>query len=137
MADDLEGRLQGIARNLSYLRAGVGATTLLAPRIAGIIMGFPKDEMSASALTIARFFGVREMVLAAATLRASADQPRNQQLYELNALVDGGDAAVVLATMLRRGPSRALLGSLAIAAPVCATWLWIRQQSQSAAPASA
>src|SRR5258708_39737149 len=106
MAEDLDGRLRGLATNLSYGRAVVGAAALLAPRITGMLMGFPKDEMTPSAVTMGRFFAVRELVVAGATLRAAAAGARGTELYALNALVDGGDAVVVLATMVRRGPSR-------------------------------
>ena len=134
MADDLDDQLRSTARTLAYLRMSVGAGALLAPRLTGRIIGFPKDEMTRSTLDMARFFGVRELVIGAVTLRISESNPRNADIYTLNAIVDGGDGVVVLATMLRRGPSRALLGSLAIAAPVSGIWLWLRAKAGQAAP---
>jgi hypothetical protein len=134
MADDLDEQLRSTARTLAYGRMSIGAAALLAPRITGRIMGFPGDEMSASAVAMARFFAVRELVIGAVTLRVSESNPRNTDIYTLNAVVDGGDGVVVLATMLRRGPSRALLGSLAIAAPISGIWLWLRAKAGETAP---
>jgi hypothetical protein len=134
MADDLDEQLRSTARTLAYGRMSIGAAALLAPRITGRIMGFPGGEMTPSAVAMARFFAVRELVIGAVTLRISEANPRSAGIYTFNAVVDGGDAVVVLGTMLRRGPSRALVGSLAIAAPISGIWLWLRAKAGQAAP---
>src|SRR5258708_29058944 len=96
MAEDLDGRLRGLATNLSYGRAAVGAAALLAPRITGMLMGFPKDEMTPSAVAMGRFFAVRELVVAGATLRAVAAGGRHPNTYPLSRPPAGGGARVGL-----------------------------------------
>src|SRR5258708_37493977 len=92
MAEDLDGRLRGLATNLSYGRAVVGAAALLAPRITGMLMGFPKDEMTPSAVAMGRFFAVRELVVAGATLRAVAAGGRDTPVFAAHTPGGGGAA---------------------------------------------
>jgi hypothetical protein len=114
---------------LSGLRAVLGFAAILFPRPLRVVLGIPRQHDNASARMIGRLFGVREVLIAAATFTVLRRRPR-RSVYGWNALVDGGDAVLLGLTLLgRRGIPRAALNCLAVAVPLCATWLWLRGQT--------
>jgi hypothetical protein len=127
-----EARMRSIATAMSGARAAVGAGALLAPRVTSRLMGFPKQHDNPTARMIGRCFAVRELALAgytAAQVQRSAIQP---DVYMLNAAVDMGDAVVCALTLFgHRGVARVAAGTLALAVPFAATFLWLRGSCQS------
>jgi hypothetical protein len=126
----MESRIRLVAITISGGRVAIGIATVLVPGIALRMMGLPRDHDNASARMMARLFGVREIALGAAVIAMVQSTPRQPKLYALNAGVDAGDAAVLgLSLAGGNGVSRAALGSMAVAVPVTATWLWLRRLS--------
>ena len=125
-------RMRRIATAMSGARAAVGAAALAAPGVTSTLMGFPAGEDTASARMIGRLFAIREMALGAYTATQVQSDPLRADVYLLNAAVDMSDAAVCALTLLgRRGVGRAAAGSLALAVPFAATFLWLRGASRT------
>jgi hypothetical protein len=96
-------------RIVAFARLGFGAGTILAPRLAGRMLGLPGERLGGVARTWTLVFGHREMALGAATLAtegAPASVRRN--LYLLNAAVDAADAAAALYVADRHPSLRAV-----------------------------
>ena len=122
-------RVRAIATVLAVARAGIGAMAVLAPAATSRAMGFPSGVDTASARLIARFFGLREIAMGVLTLSVLRRNPREPRLMAWNAAVDGADAVLAgLALAGRKGIDRAALGTIALALPLCASWLWLRRQ---------
>jgi hypothetical protein len=131
MAAQDHDRMQTIAKAMSGARAAVGVSALLAPGFASRVMGFPREHDNPTARLAGRFFGIREVLLGAYTAAQVRRDPVQPELYLLNAAVDGSDAVVCALTLLgRRGVARASAGSLAVALPFAATFLWLRGSCQ-------
>jgi hypothetical protein len=127
-----QARMRDIATAMSAARASVGAAALLAPRLTSKLMGFPDQHDNPTARMVARLFAIREIALGTFTATQARRNPVQPDLYLLNAAVDLGDAAVCAMTLVGgRGVARAAAGSLALALPFAATFLWLRGSSQT------
>jgi hypothetical protein len=84
-------------KGVASMRLGVGAVAVLAPRLGAKLFKFPAADTNASSMALSGMFGVREAVLGTIMLTAAeAPRARLKQLYQLNAMVDGVDALVML-----------------------------------------
>jgi hypothetical protein len=132
MATQDQDRMRTVATAMSGARAAIGLSALLAPGLASRVMGFPREQDNATARLLGRLFAVREIVLGGYTAAQAQRDPARPNLYLLNATVDSSDAVVIALTLLgRRGVGRAAAGSLALAMPFAATFLWLRGSCQS------
>jgi hypothetical protein len=77
-------------------RAALGAGMLLAPKVALRAAGLRGAGDSSSGITMARLFGVRELVLGMMVLDRLRYGVPEVTLLRLNALCDGLDAAALL-----------------------------------------
>ena len=119
-------RVRAIGTALAAARTGIGAVALLAPAITSKALGFPSDADTPSARLVARFFGLREIAMGVLTLTQLRRNPGDQWLLAWNAAVDGSDAILAgLALARRNGIDRAALGTIALAVPLCVSWLWL------------
>jgi hypothetical protein len=126
-------RIRNIAIGMSAGRVLIGIISILAPGLARRVMRLPAEQDNASVRMMTRLFGVREVAVGMHAVASVQESPRKPHLYTQNATVDAGDAAVLLIALAKGGGvRRAAVGSLAIAVPVVATWLWLRQESMSA-----
>jgi hypothetical protein len=82
-----------MVRNVSLFRILVGATSWLAPNLAGRLFGLDPSS-NPQAPYIARLFGVRDLVLGAGALQTSGQPQR--QLIQLGLMCDVADAAAGL-----------------------------------------
>jgi hypothetical protein len=125
-------RMRSVATAMSAARMGIGVSALLAPGLASRVLGFPRQHDNPTSRLVGRLFAVREIALGAYTAAHVQNDPVRPELYLLNAAVDGGDAvACTLSLLGRRGVGRAAAGSLALAVPFAATFLWLRGSCQS------
>ena len=114
---------------LAVARVGIVVAAVLTPSLTSKVMGFPPESDTPSSRLVARFFGLREIAMGLLTLTLVRRNPRDRRLMEWNAVVDGSDAILAgIALAHRRGIDRAALGTLALAVPLCAAWLWLRRQ---------
>ena len=112
-----------VATALSAGRILFGLSSLLTPRLAGKVIGFPGAEVTPSAVVMARFFGVREVAIGTVSLLWLQDNEPSRVFAALNGAVDAGDVAFCTASLFTPGtPKRALLCSLALAIPYAALW---------------
>lgn len=122
-------RVRTIGTALAVARTGIGIVALLAPSITSKALGFPPDADTPSARLVARFFGLREIAMGVLTLTVLRRNPGDRRLMAWNAAVDGSDAILAgLALARRSGIDRAALGTIALAVPLCASWLWLLRQ---------
>lgn len=118
---------------LAAVRAGFGLLAVLAPRLGISLFGFPAAHDSGTARLLGRMFGIRELVIAGATMLFDDDETRRPTLYRLNAAVDGADAVVAAAAVLtRRGVDRAALSVALIGGALAVTWLAKAREAESA-----
>jgi hypothetical protein len=97
---------------------------LLAPKTTLRASGFGEAGTSAAGITMARLFGVRELVLGLMVLDRLRYGVPEVTLLRLNALADGLDATALLAA----GNRRKGFGAIAIAASASSTW-WSMAQA--------
>jgi uncharacterized protein YjeT (DUF2065 family) len=127
-----DDRIRTIATGLSMGRILIGIVAILAPGLARRVMSLPAQQDNASVRMVTWLFGVREIAVGMHVVATVQESPRQPHVYAHNAAVDAGDAAVMLITLARGGGvRRPAVGSLAVAVPVVATWLWLRQESLS------
>lgn len=127
-----QARMRRIATAMSGARAAVGVAAIAAPGVTSTLMGFPSQHDNATARLIGRLFAIREVALGAYTAAQVQSDAMRPDVYLLNAAVDMSDAAVCALTLLgRRGVARAAAGSLALAVPFAATFLWLRGASRT------
>ena len=123
-------RLRRYASGLALVRIAIGVGTLAAPGPMLKLFGFPTEHDNASARIVGRFFGIREVAIGALTLAVVQDRPRSRDLFALNAFVDGSDAVLaLLALVTHRGIPRAAVGTILVATPLAAGWLWLRRSA--------
>lgn len=128
-----EERMRRLAMGLSAFRMGAGALTLLAPRTASKVFGFPDAHDNATARMVGRLFAVREIALGTYTCLQVQTTVNLPDLYLANAAVDAGDGAVAMLTLLgRRGVDRGAIGIAPLAGGFTAAWLWLRGSCASA-----
>lgn len=117
------------ATALSAGRVAFGLSSLLTPRLAGKIIGFPGAEVTPSAIVMARFFGVREVAIGAVSLLWLREHEPTRMFAALNGAVDAGDTIFCALSLGSKGsPKRALIGSLALSAPYAALWFRMAQR---------
>jgi hypothetical protein len=127
-----QAHVRSIATAMSGARAAVGAAAIAAPGLTSKLMGFPAGHDNPTARMIGRLFAIRELALAGYTTMQVQRDPRQPDVYLLNAAVDVSDAVVCGLTLLgRRGVARAAAGSFALAIPFAATFLWLRGSCQN------
>ena len=104
-------------------RLAIGLGIFAVPHRALSALGF--GEVDETGVTLARLAGVRDTVLAVATLLALDDASRLRAASLANAAADGGDAlnfALALKRTPRNSPARR---GLAAALPASAAGLWV------------
>lgn len=120
---------------IAALRATLGVGALLAPRRTAALFGFPLEQQTAMTTLIGRWFGVRELVLAALAVsghggprvargRRLSRRARERQFARLNVVNDAVDAAAMVVPLVRReGIDRPQLIGIPVALAVSAGWL--------------
>ncbi|MEP7021596.1 MAG: hypothetical protein ABI808_13165 [Pseudonocardiales bacterium] len=106
------------------IRGGIGVASILAPKAASKVGGFPVEHDNPSARVLAGLFGVRELLLAwlviDAVRRPGGPSP---SVFALQAAVDAADVAVQSLPLIRRqGLDRAALGGIALAGGAALGW---------------
>ena len=125
-------RTLSIASGLGRLAIGVGI--FIAPRRAFSVLGFRDiDEVG---VTLARLAGVRDIVLAGATLLALEDADRLRVANLANAVADGGDAISFALLLGRSRESAAARRGVAAAVPATVAGLWVASRLRRLAPVS-
>lgn len=125
-----------IASQIAGGRIAVGVASVLAPRTAAKLFGFPSDHDNGTARAMGRLFGVREIVLGAMVLKLQDDPRIAPDLYRLNACVDAGDAAAMATALIHRdGIDRGAVLTLFVALGAVAGWVRMAQEA-TAAPAA-
>lgn len=102
-------------------RLAIGVGIFAAPRRALSALGF--GEVDEAGLTLARLAGVRDVVLAVATLLALDNGDRLRAASLANAAADGGDALSFVFALAHRNP--AARRGVAAALPASAAGLWV------------
>jgi hypothetical protein len=94
--------LPASVKSLASMRLAVGGIAVLAPRLGSKLFKFPAEDVNGSTLALSGMFGVREAVLGTIMLTAQEAPPaRQKQLFQLNAMVDGADALILLVLALK------------------------------------
>jgi hypothetical protein len=114
-------RALSIGSAVGRLAIGVGIFTV--PRRALSALGF--GEVDETGLMLARFAGVRDMVLAVATLLALDDCNRLRAASLANAAADGGDAFTFAIALGRTPRNPAARRGIVAALPASAASLWV------------
>lgn len=144
------GRL--IVGAIGALRMSLGVAVLISPRRTGRAFGFPDEQQTPTALLVARWFGIREVVLATLALRGHGGpaalpsgvrdpqallRERERRFARLNAVNDAVDAAAMAIPLLaRQRIDRPQLIGVPIALAVSAGWLRVLRLSRAASAAS-
>ena len=113
------------ATRIGLVRVVVGALPLLAAGLARVLFGLPKKDDTPAVRTIARLFGIRNVVLGLWVLSVrAADPDTRRRCYQLNAAVDALDGlALVWPVVRRQGLIRFGLGSATLAVSATLSWL--------------
>ena len=106
-------------------RAAIGLAVLVAPRAALRTGGYAGAAESAAGVSVARLFGVRELVLGAMVLERLRFGVPEITLLRMNAICDGLDAAVI--TTGPRGSMK--LVSLFTALSATSAWIAMAQST--------
>ena len=104
-------------------RLAIGVGIFAVPRRTLSALGF--GEVDETGLTLARLAGVRDVVLAVATLLALDDANRLRAASLANAAADGGDALNFALALGRTDPNPAARRGIAAALPAFAAGLWV------------
>ena len=104
-------------------RLAIGVGMLAVPRRALSALGF--GEVDETGLMLARLAGVRDMVLAGATLLALDDCNRLRAASLANAAADGGDAFNFAIALGRTPRNPAARRGIVAALPASAASLWV------------
>ncbi len=106
-------------------RIVIGLLAFVAPRFASRIFLFPQADDNATARTMGRLFGVRDIAIGAIALAVDADPKASARFHRVTACVDAGDA--VAATLMLRGgtANAASIALLAAAVPAAVSGVLI------------
>jgi hypothetical protein len=131
--------IQSRALAMASVRAAIGAASILAPRRASRIMGYPAEHDSATARLVGRLFGVREVLLAWLVLDASRrPDGLSRTALMTQAAVDAGDVAVQLWPLVRReGIARGAAGGAVVAAGAAIMWSGLARAASDEPPPEA
>jgi hypothetical protein len=102
MATMTPAQIRRTAGVLAGSRAALGVGMLLAPKVTLRLAGLGSPADSATGTTVARLFGVRELVLGLMVLDRLRYGVPEVTLLRLNALCDGLDAAALLTGWKKR-----------------------------------
>lgn len=122
--------VQTVAKKAAAVRAAFGGLAIASPGPASRLLGFPAGEDNSTARLMGRFFGVRELALAALVWGAPMRRRSLRRVFLLNAAVDGGDAAVLAATLRNRSDTthRAAAAMTGFAVLGCGLWLYLANE---------
>jgi hypothetical protein len=102
---------------------------LLALEPASKLFGFPQDHMNPTVRMMARFFGIRNVVLAAFLYGGAQGWVQLPFLFLLNMITDAVDAVIIVLPLVRRqGLDRAAASSLVLAIGATTAFLvaWLK-----------
>jgi hypothetical protein len=121
------------ATRVGTLRLVVGGT-LMVPAIARRLFGVPDDQDNAALRLVARFFGIRNMVLGAWALMARDQGPEERLLcYRLNTAVDAVDiAALAWAGLTGEGLKQAAVMGVTIGSSAAVAWIELANEVTAA-----
>lgn len=118
-----EPDVRALSIGLAVGRLAIGVGIFTVPRPALSALGF--GEVDETGLALARLAGVRDVVLAVATLLALDDGNRLRAASLANAAADGGDALSFALALRRKHPNPAARRGIAAALPASAAGLWV------------
>lgn len=121
---------------IAALRMSLGIGTIVAPARTARLFGYPREQLTPMTILVARWFGVREVVLALLALRGHGGATpvgacrsedldlRRHEFAALNAINDAADAVAMLVPLARRqGIARPQLIGIPVALAVTAGWM--------------
>lgn len=126
-----------MATRMGQARITIGASALLATKLASLVFGLPTEQDNASARTMGRAFGIRNIVLGAWTLNTrDADLEVRRAWYSINAVVDAVDVAIFGWPLIRRqGMARFSISAMGLGTAALIAWLDILDASNTEAEA--
>lgn len=137
--NDRSGRIVGA---IAALRLSLGIGSIVAPGKTARLFGFPVAQQTPMARLIARWFGVREIVLATLALlghggatpiqsRRSLIGRREREFATLNVVNDAMDAAAMVVPLVKReGIDRPQLIGIPVALLVSLGWAKILRRGR-------
>lgn len=133
---------QRIVTAIAALRGSLGIGSLLAPGKTARLFGFPDEQQTPMARLVGRWFGVRELVLAALALlghggprviksRGVRSPERERQFAMMNVANDFVDAAAMAVPLIKReGIDRPQVIGIPVALAVSLGWLRILRSTR-------
>jgi len=114
-----------MATRMGQARMIIGASAILGNSLVQLLYGFPRRHDNPSARTLARAFGIRNVVIGAWTLKnRDADLESRRNWYRVNALIDAVDVAAFMLPLLRRqGTTRLSLSAGAVGTAAALAWI--------------
>ena len=123
------------ATQMAIIRISIGGFALVATGLARVVFRLPQADDSPATRVLARLFGIRNVVLGLITLSLrDSDAATRRRVYQLNAVVDAVDVAV-LSWPILKGDGLLQFGGMAGALGVSAAlaWLELLQRLEAAA----
>lgn len=128
MNDD---RLKATVTAMAIGRVAIGVSAVLVPGPSSRLLGYPPEQDSPTARLMGRLFGVRDVALGVLVWHIRDEATESRFVYKLNAWVDAGDAAAMVAALIgRQGIDRAALSSAALASLGAAGWLRLLRETR-------
>ena len=119
----MQGKVRALSLTSGLGRLAIGVGIFTAPRRSLSLLGF--RDLDDAGVTLARLAGIRDIVLAVATLLALEDPDRLRAANLANAVADGGDAISFALLLARSRESAAARRGIAAAAPAMLAGLWV------------
>ncbi len=118
-----------LAHKFAVGRVIIGAAAIVAPGQFSRLLGFPAAHDNATARVMGRLFGIRDIALGVQVWQAAENPTRLAELAGHNAMVDAGDAAILVGAMItRKGIARAAMSSLTPAVAGFIAWILLARR---------
>lgn len=118
-----------LVRRFAIGRVIIGAVAVVLPGQFSRLLGYPAAHDNATARVMGRLFGIRDIALGVQVWHAAENPTRVAELASHNAMVDAGDAAILVgAIVTRKGIPRGAISSLAPAVAGCVAWILLSRR---------